>query len=226
MGSDPITRVSRRSVVDDVRAQLVSLIESGHFRIDEKLPSENDLARSFSVSRPMVREALVGLQALGLTASRNGRGTFVVSSQTRAAALPQRYPSGNLTEARLLVEVPAAGMAAQRRRPVHLRRLGELQAALTAEQGDETVRQRTDGLFHLCIAEATGNPILIRMVADLRAILDEQATAKKVLPARHAAEIAEHEAIYAAIVDGNARAAKLAMAHHLRTFDRARDAIK
>lgn len=224
-GNDPIVRVHRRSVVGDVRAQLVSLIESGHFGVDEKLPSENALAKSFNVSRPMVREALVGLHAMGLTAPRNGRGTFVVSNQVGPSQIAGRFPSNDLTEVRLLVEVPAAGMAAVRRSPEHVRRLAELQAALRAEES-ETRRHDIDDEFHLCIAEATGNPVMMRVVAELRSTLREQAAQKTSLPARRQAELAEHQAIYEALARGDAQGAGRAMEMHLRIFDRARDRLK
>ncbi|WP_424138863.1 FadR/GntR family transcriptional regulator [Roseomonas chloroacetimidivorans] len=216
--------MNRRSVVDDVRAQLVSLIESGHFRVDEKLPSENSLAKSFNVSRPMVREALVGLNALGLTASRTGRGTFVVSRQVNTTQLTRRFPSNDLTEVRLLVEVPAASMAAVRRSPEQVRQLGQLQQALRTEE-DEKRRHEIDDLFHLGIAEATGNPILVRLVGELRATLREQATTKIVLPERRLAEVAEHQAIFDALARGDAHAAGHAMEMHLRAFDGARDRL-
>lgn len=220
--ADPIVRVHRRSVVDDVRAQLVSLIESGHFRVDEKLPSEHALAKSFNVSRPVVREALVGLNALGLTAPRTGRGTFVVSSQANTRKITRRYPSNDLTEVRLLIEVPAASMAAVRCNPELIRRLSGLQASLRAEP-DEKRRHDIDDQFHLGIAEATENPILERVVSDLRAILREQAAIKVILPERRLAEIAEHEAILDAIARGDAQAAGRAMEIHLQEFDRARN---
>ena len=69
--------MERRSASADVQTQLQSLIERGHFKPNERLPSEIELARSFGVSRPVVREALMSLQALGFTASQTGKGTFV-----------------------------------------------------------------------------------------------------------------------------------------------------
>ena len=60
-----IVRVERRKASAYVQTQLQTLIESGHFKPNERLPSELELARSFGVSRPVVREALMSLQALG-----------------------------------------------------------------------------------------------------------------------------------------------------------------
>jgi GntR family transcriptional regulator, transcriptional repressor for pyruvate dehydrogenase complex len=220
--ADPIVRVHRRSVVDDVRAQLVSLIESGHFRVDEKLPSEHALAKSFSVSRPVVREALVGLNALGLTAPRSGRGTFVVSSQMSSHQFARRFPSSDLTEVRLLVEVPAASMAALRRSAEQMHQLGKLQDSMKIEP-DEKRRLDIDDQFHLAIAAATGNPILERFIGDLRAMLREQAATKTVMPERRLAELTEHQAILDAIARGDAQDAGSAMEAHLRDFDRARN---
>src|ERR1035441_8112016 len=71
------SKASRHSIVYDVRQQLIGFIRSGEVRVNDQLPSEMALARLFGVSRPVVREAIVSLNALGLTTSLNGRGTFV-----------------------------------------------------------------------------------------------------------------------------------------------------
>ena len=69
VGTLPLNRVVRRSAADEVRAQLVTLIETGQLQVNDRLPSEAELSRRFGVSRPIVREALGRLQALGLTES-------------------------------------------------------------------------------------------------------------------------------------------------------------
>ena len=62
----------RRSAAADVQAELQAQIEGGKYKQNERLPSEAELARAFQVSRPVIREALMSLQALGLTAPQTG----------------------------------------------------------------------------------------------------------------------------------------------------------
>ena len=74
----PLKRVS---AMEAVLSQLRTAIEEGAVQVGDKLPAESALSAEFGVSRAVVREALRGLQALGLTESRTGRGTFVVSAR-------------------------------------------------------------------------------------------------------------------------------------------------
>ena len=83
MNGPALVKVERRSAAADVQAQLQTLIETGQFKQNDRLPSEIELARSFGVSRPVVREALMSLQTLGLTTSQSGKGTFVISDRVR-----------------------------------------------------------------------------------------------------------------------------------------------
>jgi len=110
-----LVRVERRSAAADVQSQLQALIESGRFKQHERLPSEVELARSFGVSRPVVREALMSLQALGLTASQSGKGTFVISDRVQAPLLIGHYSPAHIKEVRRALEIPSARFAALRR---------------------------------------------------------------------------------------------------------------
>ena len=115
MNGPALVKVERRSAAADVQAQLQTLIETGRFKQNDRLPSEIELARSFGVSRPVVREALMSLQTLGLTASQSGKGTFVVSDRVRTPLLVGRYSPAHIKEVRRALEIPSAELAAQRR---------------------------------------------------------------------------------------------------------------
>src|ERR1700740_1348807 len=86
-----LVRVERRSAAADVQSQLQALIESGRFKQTDRFPAEIELARSFGGSRPVVREALMSLQTLGLTSSQSGKGTFVISDRVQAPFLIGHY---------------------------------------------------------------------------------------------------------------------------------------
>ena len=210
--------VSRRSAAADVRAQLLASIESGRFEVDSRLPSENALAETFGVSRPVIREALVSLQALGLVAVRNGRGNFVASDRVRTPMLLGRYSPAHLNEVRRYLEVPSARIAAKRRSTEDIGRMAKIVAALQDED-DPAKRNKLDASFHLAISQATGNPLFAKLIEDLRAILEEHSLAASTVPHRRDGAIAEHRAIYDAILRRDADAAGDAMAEHLDAVD-------
>ncbi|MFC6081225.1 FadR/GntR family transcriptional regulator [Sphaerisporangium aureirubrum] len=209
-----VVPVEHRSAAEHVRSQLIELIESGHFAVDDRLPSEADLAQSFGVSRSVIREALHSLNALGLTKSYAGKGTFVAATRVRSHLLIGRYLPTQLNEVRRYLEVPAARLAAERRTQQDIDSL----AALVEEFDridDPTERIKIDARFHIGIAEATGNPLFTRLVEDLRAVLQDQALAVSASPGRATQARAEHRAIFTAIKDGDPELADLAMRRHL-----------
>lgn len=211
--------VSRRGAVADVLAQLQAQITGGHYKPDERLPSESELCKAFGVSRPVVREALVSLQALGLTASQPGIGTFVVSDRVRAPLLLGRYSPANVREVRRCIEIPAARLAAERRTD---RDVGELAAVLARmEDADDPARRnQLDATFHIAIARASGNPLIVKLVEDLRGVLEEHSLAAARAPYRRRAAAEEHRAVYDAIVDRDPEAAASAMEAHLAAAER------
>jgi len=204
----------------EVRARLQAAIERGEYKENDRLPSESELARSFDVSRPVVREALMSLQALGMTASQSGRGTFVVSDRVRVPLLMGRYSPAHIREVRRCLEIPSARVAAERRTD---RDVGELAAILArmADADDPAKRNRFDASFHIAIAQACGNPLIVKLIEDLRTVLEEHSLAVARAPHRRQAAIDEHTAIYEAIVERDPDAAAAAMEAHLVAAERA-----
>ncbi|MST32159.1 FCD domain-containing protein [Acidimicrobiaceae bacterium USS-CC1] len=219
-GRLPLARVVRRSAADEVQGQLAALIESGELGVNERLPSEAELSRQFGVSRPIVREALGRLQALGLTEARTGRGTFVASAVTRLTLCFGQYSAADLNEVRRAVEVPAARLAALRHTDEDLEVLAStLDSHEGATTAEETVA--TDAKFHCAIAHATGNKLFVRLVEDLREILQEQSLAVSSLRTRGPHAAREHRRVLVAIADGDGNAAAAAMNDHLDAVERA-----
>jgi DNA-binding FadR family transcriptional regulator len=212
------SRVTRRSAADTVREQLVALIETGKLKVESRLPSENELAQSFGVSRPVIREALVSLQALGLTTSRTGRGTYVISTRATSPLLLGRYSPAHLNEVRRFLEAPAARLAAERRSGEDVGRLAEILAAME-DSDDASQRKKHDASFHLAIAQAAGNPLFAKLIEDLRSILEEHSAAASHVPHRRHGATTEHRAIYDAIVRRDADGAAAAMIAHLNAVD-------
>jgi DNA-binding FadR family transcriptional regulator len=211
--------VPRRGAVADVQARLQARIAAGEYKADERLPSESELCKAFGVSRPVIREALMSLQALGLTTSQPGIGTFVVSDRVRIPLVLGRYSPAHVREVRRCIEIPAARLAAERRTD---RDVGELAATLARmdDADDPTRRTLLDASFHVAIARSSGNPLIVKLVEDLRTVLEEHSLAAARRPYRRRAAADEHRAVYDAIVERDPEAAAVAMEAHLAGAER------
>lgn len=199
-------------------------IESGAIPVGSKLSSEAILAQQYGVSRSVIREALRSCTALGLTVTRTGKGTFVIAARVANDLTLGQYSARDLTEARPHIEVPAAGLAAQRRTAEELETLRDIVAAMATETDPESW-VALDSTFHAAIARASGNKVFASVVSDIRDALAHQSeTLNMVADRQHASDV-EHQQILAAIEAGSAENARAAMAHHLDAVGAALDSI-
>ncbi|MGI5192285.1 FadR/GntR family transcriptional regulator [Streptomyces sp. CA-288835] len=204
----------RVSAMEAVLSHLRSAIERGEYAVGDKLPSEAELCRSLEVSRPVLREALRALQTMGLTVSRTGKGTFVVSNGPVVDPTFGDYAASDLIEVRRHVEIPVAGYAATRRTPEDLDHLAHLLDRMERET-DTTAWVAMDTLFHLAVAQAAQNPVFRRVIEEIRDALARQSAFLNELGGRREQSNREHRAIVEALIDGSEHDATEAMAHHL-----------
>ncbi|MFQ0812803.1 GntR family transcriptional regulator [Brucella anthropi] len=207
----PIPRKNAAEVVfDDIR----SAITTGRLAVGTRLPSEAQLAGRFGVSRPIVREALRSLQTLGLTQTRTGSGTYVLNTSPARELNYGGYSARDLIEARPFIEVPAAGWAALRRSAGQLAHLLELCDKMD-RQTDPQKWELLDSEFHCAIAEASGNTVFAKIVADAREALIQQSELVNLMSGRREASNTEHRRIVKAIEAGSQADARAAMEAHL-----------
>jgi DNA-binding FadR family transcriptional regulator len=204
----------RISAMEAVLAHLRRLIERGEYPVGAKLPSEASLSREFEVSRSVIREALRGLQALGMTESKTGKGTFVTAAGPADNPTFGPYSARDLIEVRRHVEIPVAGYAALRRSQDDLDLLGHLVERMDAET-DNTAWVALDSLFHITIAQASGNPVFGKVIEEIRDALARQSAFLNQLGGRRARSNAEHREIVTAIESGSEQDAVAAMTAHL-----------
>lgn len=219
--SRPLARLGAAEAVFNV---LREEIESGKLEVGAKLSSEAALAQEYGVSRSVVREALRSCTALGLTMTRTGKGTFVIANSVAADLVLGQYSARDLTEARPHIEVPAAGLAAQRRSEEELESLRGIVDAMSSED-DPQVWVTLDSSFHAAIARASGNRVFERVVADIREALANQSETLNMVADRKLASDREHENILEAIEAGSATDAQAAMQAHLHAVGVALDTI-
>jgi DNA-binding FadR family transcriptional regulator len=167
-------------------------------QVNDRLPSEAELSRRFGVSRPIVCEALGRLQTLALTEARAGRGTFVASSVTKLTITFGQYSASDLNEVRRCVEVPAARLAALRTSE-DIQLLGSILGAHEQTAGAEEA-VATDTGFIARSPRRRGNKLFVRLVEDLREILQEQSLVVSTLRDRGAQVAREHRRILDAII--------------------------
>ncbi|MCU4748936.1 MULTISPECIES: FadR/GntR family transcriptional regulator [unclassified Streptomyces] len=203
----------RVGAMEAVLTHLRGAIEGGAYAVGDKLPSEAELCRRLEVSRPVLREALRALQVMGLTASRTGKGTFVISRGPVDATFGD-CTAGDLLEVRRHVEVPMAGYAAQRRTAEDLDHLSRLLERMERES-DTTAWVATDTLFHLGVARAARNPVFRKVIEEIRDALARQSAFLPEPAGRREHSNREHRAIVRALTDGSPDDAVAAMAHHL-----------
>lgn len=176
MDEHPIRRA------DGVAKHLERAIIEGQFRPNERLPSERDLAVSWGVSRPTVREGIGLLVAKGLLIRRQGDGTYVNSQTDQKMAeiwedMARLHPDiqGDLIEFRHMLERTTAELAATRCNSKDRELLEKAWAEVdSAYEGDDRHRQiRADLAFHRAIADATHNPVFSYLLVSLIKLLGE-----------------------------------------------------
>ncbi|MFN7805994.1 MAG: FadR/GntR family transcriptional regulator [Planctomycetaceae bacterium] len=166
--------------VSEISRQLERAIVEGDYSPGQRLPPERLLSSQFQASRSVIREALGRLASLGLVESRQGSGTRVTSPNGRQVALgyerllrevPERL--ADLAAVRITLETSIASLAAQHRRPEHLRELERLQQILHQPRKSLAAHVKADGEFHSTLAEAAGNPFFSLVLAPIHDLLTE-----------------------------------------------------
>lgn len=210
-------------------------IISGQLRPGERLPTEPQLCEQSGLSRSTVREALRLLSSQHLIVTIRGvnGGSFVAEPDARALGetlsdgVGLLLASGAVTqddflEVRRMLEVPAAGVAAARRKAHHLAELE--QAMFDPERDDIDRRIEAHAAFHLAVAAATGNSLLGLVVRPLYLVSRRAVESAALPPFWHRVD-RDHRALLAAIREGDvARAMDLARSHidNVRPVEQAR----
>lgn len=163
--SDDMMKLQKKSLAEEVADRLQEQIRLGHYKINDKLPIEPELMKTFGVGRSSIREAIKLLTNSGLLRVQQGLGTFVERSIADAEPLAKRFQRAkfeDLDEVRQLLEMKIAEKAAINRSDQDLSLISEAleQRNIAAQQGELEACIAADIRFHTAIAEASGNEIL------------------------------------------------------------------
>lgn len=162
---------------------MLQAIQSGEVIREGKLPTERELAKYFDMSRLHVRECLTILEAYGIIEIRERQGIFVEKFEINNAFVPLEilqtaWPAGlyeEISEMRMLIEVPAARLAAQRRSAEDASRIRDIVKMLEAATQLESPARGIEGakynrIFHNLVASAAHNAVLMRVYEGLIAL--------------------------------------------------------
>jgi GntR family transcriptional regulator, transcriptional repressor for pyruvate dehydrogenase complex len=229
-GGRAMTAIRKVKLSDQLYEQLLALIIKGEFAEGDQLPSEMELALRFSLSRPVVREALARLREERVITSRKGAGSFVLR---RPPPLSQVYaPIQSLRDIRLcyefraMLEGEAAELAASRRSDEDLERILAPVEALAKAVAERRAEMAVGFAFHRAIAQAARNHFLTTTLDLIHDQLSFAMTLQRNLSLtppteRHTLILKEHRAIFEAIKDGApARARSRMRGHILRSWER------
>ncbi|MCY9514899.1 FadR/GntR family transcriptional regulator [Paenibacillus apiarius] len=152
-----------------VTDHLLGQLKNGSYSPGDRLPSVEALSKQYQVGRSTIREALSALKAMGWLDIRHGGGTFVREQPQAPSDLLQSWLTDidslkSLIEVRKIVEVGSAGLAAKRRTDTDLAALADCLQQMEAHLEDETASEQDDLMFHVHLAQASHNDILIPML--------------------------------------------------------------
>jgi GntR family transcriptional regulator, transcriptional repressor for pyruvate dehydrogenase complex len=222
-----ISPVERNSVADQVAKKILDLVRTGNLKPGDQLPPERDLAQMLQVSRPSLREAMRGLQILGVVKSRQGGGAYISSLDAADLLGPLQFlitlNTQNvhaLYESRVLVDGGIARMAVERLSAADLGRLHAMVVLQEKLVGDPLGFRVSDLEFHRTIMESTGNPFLVRVAHSLYVLGMEYRRVASETPGVLKQSLADHERIVAAFTARDADAAEEAMMEHMRNVHR------
>jgi GntR family transcriptional regulator, transcriptional repressor for pyruvate dehydrogenase complex len=191
------------------------------------MPSERELAATFKVSRPTVREAVHVLEALGLLEVRHGDGTYVTKNPS---ALPSRMLKQmiegddllllDMVEVRKEFEVRNAELAAEQATEEDIRHLAEVLDTIEADLRADRNEAERDIEFHLAVAEASHNRIRLFITTSMLVAHSEalgEARMRQIARNPRVVEdfLREHRAVYLGIQAREPHRAKKAMLAHL-----------
>ncbi|MGO9125534.1 MAG: FadR/GntR family transcriptional regulator [Terriglobales bacterium] len=218
--------VVRRNKVHEEVAQQIERLILKKMRPGDKLPSERELAEMLRVSRSSVRDAIRGLELMGMVEPRQGAGTIVreISSDSLinpfANALKRRRELvSELLDFRKMLEPPLAARAATRASADEIAEMEEILQRQEAKhaQGDAAVAE--DAEFHYSVALASGNSVVLKVLDILMDLLRDTRERSLQLEGRPQKSIAGHRRILAAIKRHDAEAAKAAMRRHIEDVE-------
>lgn len=225
-------KIRTKKIYEEVAESIIEMIKSKQLKPGDKLDSVEQLAKNFDVGRSAIREALSGLRSMGLVEMRQGEGTYIKSFDPSRFTLPvttgflmKKDDVKELFELRKILEVGTAGLAAEIYEEGDLIPIEKALIVMRNATGNEELAANADSDFHMAIASATHNQLLINLMGSVSDLISEtiRETRKVLLYAENRSEklYQEHERIFKAIKNRDSQHARQSMYIHLEEVNKA-----
>ena len=220
---DRFSEIKVETPVDKIIRQIRTLITSGELKPGDKLPPERKLSEKFGIGRSVVRDAIRKLEFYGIVKTQpqsgtviEGMGIVALEGLITDVLNIEETDFASLVETRLLLEIESAGRAAERRTVDDLVVLESALKAYEEKVGQGLSAVEEDLLFHIKIAEASGNTVLKSLMLIITPDIVKSFTKLNVCKDdRTQATLDEHRKILNEIIDQNPEGAQKAMRNHL-----------
>jgi GntR family transcriptional repressor for pyruvate dehydrogenase complex len=216
--------VQSSRLYEQIVEQIEQSVQRGDLKPGDQLPAERELAEQFGVSRTAVREAVKALREKGLVEAYPGKGTFITSGSSnpmrqsidRMLRSAQVDATSSLVEVREILEPEIAALAAVRATEENLNSLRESVAVMDAAKRDPDAYIEADLDFHLELAEAAANPLILSLIDSIVGVLREQRM--RIFEVEGGPDRGQyhHKRILEAMEHQDAEGAREAMRAHLR----------
>lgn len=210
---------SRNLLADDVFENFLQKIETNQWQINEIIPSENQLAKEYMVSRVSIRSALQRLQTLQLIITKPGKGSYVISTSIRNNSInnPLSFEHMDLSEheyryiveLRNAIEFKSIDLMARQGTQEDLEHLKEALNKMKEGSHDITQYVNADYEFHMSIIKGSGNPIFVTVMEACKEYFIKYFTEMaKASSGQYEKPIENHTRIYEAMARRDGEAAK------------------
>lgn len=224
--------VSNKKLYLQIYNQILSQIQSGSFKIGDKLPPERELCAQFGVSRAPIRQALSALELNGIIYSRQGEGVYVKATNlagegSESTIMLESVSPEDIVEARMNIEPLIAKFAAERATDEDIENIRLTIIKMEEETNAGIFVPETDEKLHNEIAKASHNDLFIKFISDIHSAMSQQ-TMWKFIRDRTVTRVehrevnfTEHKLITEAIKEHNGEEAMKRMSAHMQNlYDR------
>ncbi|MEU6456688.1 FadR/GntR family transcriptional regulator [Streptomyces sp. NPDC047065] len=220
-----ITVEPREPLAAEVSRRLIDYLMSGEVQPGDRIPSERQLTEMLGVNRPTVREAIKSLGFLGLLEIRQSSGTYFRGTDSdllyrlfELGLIMGEQGARDMVQARAELEVIVAGLAARSRDEAGVELLRARLTAMRECPDDEF--PEADTAFHAALGELAGNTVLRDMLKGMRAMVQRGWVERTGTVRSRKVAYDDHVPIYEAVAEGDAEAARAAMARHMEGASR------
>ncbi|ABZ84900.1 transcriptional regulator, GntR family [Heliomicrobium modesticaldum Ice1] len=222
--------IRTKKIYEEIVVQIKELVKSGNLKAGDRLLSERELAENLKVSRAAVREALSALEAMGIVDIKPGDGAFIRQPSENGVIEPlamlllvEKDLPRQILEVRKIMEVGAAGLAAQRRKECHLKSMKAALLQMEQDIQNGEVGEEADFRFHFALSEAADNSLLLRLMQTISDTMRETQRSSRIqllsTPGVRERLLEEHRGIFRAVEAQDTAKAQELMYDHLQRVE-------